>query len=38
MSALPDSAAWHAAVAADPVLAVWAGAWSFRFAIASGNA
>ena len=38
MSALPDSTAWHAAVAVDPVLAVWAGAWSFRFTIASGNA
>ena len=38
MSALPDPAAWRAAVAADPVLSAWEGGWSFRFAIASGNA
>lgn len=37
MSPFPDPAAWRAACAADPVLSVWAGAWSFAFAVASGE-
>ena len=36
MSPFPDQAAWRAAVAADPVLPVWAGAWSFAFAVTDG--
>ena len=36
MTLFPEPAAWHAACAADPTLAVWAGDWSFRFAIAIG--
>jgi pimeloyl-ACP methyl ester carboxylesterase len=36
MTAFPDPAAWRAACAADPVLAVWAGAWSFCFGIDDG--
>ena len=38
MTGFPDPAAWHAACAADPVLAVWAGDWSFRFAVGAGPA
>ncbi|MGH7041814.1 MAG: alpha/beta fold hydrolase [Acetobacteraceae bacterium] len=38
MTAFPDPAVWHAACVTDPVLAVWAGGWSFRFAIAAGPA
>lgn len=38
MTPFPEPAAWHAACAADPVLAVWAGEWSFRFALAAGEA
>ena len=37
MSPFPDQAAWRAAVAADPVLPVWAGAWSFAFAVTDGT-
>jgi pimeloyl-ACP methyl ester carboxylesterase len=33
----PPATAWHAACVADPVLAVWAGAWSICFAIESGD-
>ncbi|MDE2580900.1 MAG: alpha/beta hydrolase [Rhodospirillales bacterium] len=38
MNPFPDPTVWHAACAADPVLAVWAGAWSFDFALAAGEA
>jgi pimeloyl-ACP methyl ester carboxylesterase len=35
MSEFPSTAAWRAACATDPVLNVWAGAWSICFAIES---
>ena len=36
MIRLPDPAAWLTACRVDPVLGVWAGAWSFRFAVTDG--
>ncbi|MDE2004933.1 MAG: alpha/beta hydrolase [Rhodospirillales bacterium] len=36
MSGFPDPAVWQAALAADPVLAVWEGAWDFAFAVTDG--
>jgi pimeloyl-ACP methyl ester carboxylesterase len=36
MNGFPSAAVWRAACADDPVLAVWAGAWSVCFAIESG--
>jgi pimeloyl-ACP methyl ester carboxylesterase len=35
MNRFPAAAVWRAACASDPVLAVWAGAWSVSFAIES---
>ncbi len=37
MTPFPDPTAWRAACAADPVLAVWEGDWSFAFAVACGT-
>ena len=36
MNRFPDVATWRQACAEDPVLAVWAGAWSVCFAVGSG--
>jgi pimeloyl-ACP methyl ester carboxylesterase len=38
MNEFPPAGSWRAACAADPVLAVWAGAWSVGFAIESETA
>ena len=35
MNRFPPAASWRAACASDPVLAVWAGAWSISFGIES---
>jgi pimeloyl-ACP methyl ester carboxylesterase len=37
MSKFPDATLWRQACAVDPVLGVWAGAWSIGFAVKAGD-